>query len=146
MIFTTINRREASGFVYTNVPSSRTRRRIGAGMSALAILLLLFDTVTEFQGSSQSLEASVEQGYPESVIPIIGIILLVCVIAYAVPGTSVLGAILLTGYLGGAVATQLQAGKPLLTHTLFPVYIGLLLWAGLLLREDRLRALVPLRR
>jgi DoxX-like family len=115
-------------------------------MSALAILFLLIDAVTEFMGTSQSIVASVRPEYPGSLVPIIGIILLLCVIAYAVPSTSVLGAILLTAYLGGAMATQLRAGNPLLTRTLFPVYIGLLLWGGLLLREDRLRALVPLRR
>jgi hypothetical protein len=67
-------------------------------------------------------------------------------VAYAVPATSLTGAILLTGYLGGAVATQLRVGNPLFTHMLFPIYLGALIWGGLLLREERLRALVPLRR
>jgi hypothetical protein len=73
-------------------------------------------------------------------------ILLVCLILYVVPRTSVLGAVLLTGYLGGAVATQLRVGSPLLSTTLFPIYVGVLVWGGLMLREDRLRALFPLRR
>jgi hypothetical protein len=132
--------------VYANVPNSRTRRRTGAIMSGLAILFLLFDALTKVMGASQSVEASVQLGYPASAVPVIGIILLVCVIAYAVPATSVTGAILLTGYLGGAVATQLRVGNPLFTHTLFPIYLGVLIWGGLLLREERLRALVPLRR
>jgi hypothetical protein len=132
--------------VYANVPNTRTRRRAGAIMSSLAILFLLFDALTKVMGASQSVDASVQLGYPASLVPVIGIILLVCVIAYAVPATSITGAILLTGYLGGAAATQLRVENPLLTHTLFPVYLGALIWGGLLLREERLRALVPLRR
>jgi hypothetical protein len=75
-----------------------------------------------------------------------GIVLLACVILYVIPQTSVLGAILLTGYLGGAVATHVRVGDPLLTHTLFPVYVGVLIWLGLYLRDGPLRALVPLRK
>ena len=71
---------------------------------------------------------------------------LVCLVLYLVPRTSVLGALLMTGYLGGAVATHVRISSPLLTHTLFPVYVALLLWGGLYFREPRLRALVPLRR
>jgi len=71
--------------------------------------------------------------------------LLVCVIIYVIPQTSVLGAIVLTGYLGGAVATHVRVGDPLFSHILFPTYIALLLWGGLFLREQRLRALLPLR-
>jgi hypothetical protein len=74
----------------------------------------------------------------------IGIILLICTVAYAIPRTSILGAILLTGYLGGAVATQLRAGNPLF-ETIFPIIFGVLIWAGVFLRDDRLRALVPFR-
>jgi DoxX-like family len=146
MVFTTINRRETSGFVYANVPTSKARRRAGAVMSAVAILFLLFDGLTKVMGASQSAEASVQLGFPAGLVPITGIILLIFVVAYAVPSTSVLGAILLTGYLGGAVATQLRVGNPLLTHTLFPIYVAVLMWGGLYLREERLRALVPLRR
>jgi hypothetical protein len=132
--------------VYANVPNSRTQRRLGAIMSGLGILFLLFDGIGKVMRASQAMQASAQLGYPEGAVPAIGIILLLCVVAYAVPSTSVLGAILLTGYLGGGVATQLRAGNPLLTHTLFPVYVGALIWGGLLLREERLRALVPLRR
>ena len=73
------------------------------------------------------------------------IVVLVCVILYVVPRTAVLGAILLTGYLGGAVATHLRVGDPLFSHTLSPVYFAVLLWGGLYLRDERLRALIPLR-
>ena len=137
MVFTTINKREATGFVYANVPSSRARRRTGAVVSGLAIALLLFDSVGRLIQGAQVIEGSA---------PVIGVIMLACVIAYLVPRTSVLGAILLTGYLGGAVALRLANGSPLLTDTLLPVYVGALVWGGLILREERLHALVPLRR
>jgi hypothetical protein len=132
--------------VYANVPSSRARRRIGAIMAGIAILFLLFDAVGKLVLIPQVVEGSVQLGYPESSVRVIGIILLTCVLLYLVPRTSVFGAILLTGFLGGAVATHFRVGSPLLTHTLFPVYLGALVWGGLLLREDRLRSLLPLRR
>jgi hypothetical protein len=75
----------------------------------------------------------------------IGLLELVCLVLYVIPRTSVLGAILLTGYLGGAVATHVRVGSPMLTHVLFPIYVAALVWGGLFLREARLRALVPLR-
>jgi DoxX-like family len=77
-------------------------------------------------------KATVELGYPESVIMGLGIVLLVCVILYVVPRTAVLGAILLTGYLGGAIATHVRVGNPLFSHVLFPVYLGVLIWGGLI--------------
>jgi hypothetical protein len=137
MVFTTINRREATGFVYANIPSSRARRRTGAVMSGLSIALLLFDSIGKLVAGAQVIEGTA---------PVIGVILLSCVMLYLVPRTSVLGAILLTGYLGGNMALRLVNGSPLLTDTLFPVYVGALLWGGLILREERLHALVPLRR
>ena len=84
--------------------------------------------------------------YPESVIVVIGVIELVCLVLYATPRTAVLGAILSTGYLGGAIATHVRINSPLFTHTLFPIYVAALIWGGIFLREHRLRALVPLRR
>jgi hypothetical protein len=75
----------------------------------------------------------------------LGATLLLCVLAYVFPRTSVLGAVLLTGYLGGAVATHVRIGNPMATHVLFPVYVAIMLWVGLYLREPRLRALLPLR-
>jgi hypothetical protein len=82
-------------------------------------------------------------GYPVDLAVTLGIIELICLITYVIPRTSVLGAILLTGYLGGAVAIQLRIGAPLFSTALFPIYIGILVWEGLYLRDDRLRALVP---
>ncbi len=84
-------------------------------------------------------------GYSTSLAAVIGILLLACTAVYAIPRTAVLGAILLTGYLGGAIASNLRIGEPLFSHVLFPVYVALLIWGGLYLREDRLRTLVPLR-
>ncbi len=116
----------------------------GRIISALVVLFLLFDGVTKVMKVTPVLQASAKLGYPESLIPVIGIILLVCTALYVIPRTSILGAILLTGYLGGATASQVRIGSPLF-ETLFPVIFGVLIWAGIFLREDRLRALIPLR-
>jgi hypothetical protein len=93
-----------------------------------------------------AVQATVELGYPAHLVAVIGVIQLVCLVLYLVPPTSVLGAVLLTGYLGGAIATHVRLGSPLASHTLFPIYVALLVWGGLYLREPRLRALLPLRR
>jgi len=127
-------------------PTWKARPRAGTIMTGIAILFLLVDSIGKLIPLAPVVEGSLQLGYPESTIRVIGIILMICVIAYAVPRTSVLGAILLTGYLGGAVATHLRVGSPPLTHTLFPIYVGVLIWGGLMLREDRLKGLVPLRR
>jgi hypothetical protein len=127
-------------------PTWKARSRAGTIMTGIAILFLLVDSIGKLIPLAPVVEGSLQLGYPESTIRVIGIILMICVIAYAVPRTSVLGAILLTGYLGGAVATHLRVGSPPLTHTLFPIYVGVLIWGGLMLRENRLKGLVPLRR
>jgi len=90
-------------------------------------------------------KATVQLGFSENVIFPLGITVLICTILYAVPRTAILGAILLTGYLGGAVATHVRSGDPLFSHILAPVYFAVILWIGLYLREPRLGALVPLR-
>jgi hypothetical protein len=115
-------------------------------VSGLPVLFLLFDALGKFVKPAAVVEGTVALGYSEGVILPLGVILLICTVLYLVPRTSVLGAILLTGYLGGAVATHVRVGNPLLTHTLFPVYLGVLIWLGLYLRDAGLRALVPLRR
>jgi hypothetical protein len=117
----------------------------GRIMSALPALFLVMDGVMKLAKPDFVVKATVQLGYPESVIFGLGIVVLVCVILYVVPRTAVLGAILLTGYLGGAVATHLRVGDPLFSHTLSPVYFAVLLWGGLYLRDERLRALIPLR-
>ena len=126
-------------------PVSKGRLWAGRIMSALPVLFLLMDGVMKLVKPEFVVKATVQLGYPESVIFGLGIVVLVCVILYVVPRTAVLGAILLTGYLGGAVATHLRVGDPLFSHSLFPVYFAVLLWGGLYLREERLRALIPLR-
>ena len=123
-----------------------TRPWAGWVMSALPAAFLLLDAAMKFVKPEPVLKGTVELGYPESVILPLGVVLLASTLLYLIPQTAVLGAILLTGYLGGAVATHVRVGHPLLTHTLFPVYFGALLWGGLLLRDRRLRELLPLRR
>ena len=118
----------------------------GRIMSGLAILFLLFDGGIKLDMPIPVVQSFAKLGYPVSLAPGIGILELACTIIYLIPPGSVLGAILLTGFLGGAITSHLRVGDPWFTHTLFPVYIGLLLWGGLFLREDRLRALVPVRR
>ncbi len=114
-------------------------------LSALPALFLLLDAVGKLIKPRAVIEGTVELGYEESVIVPLGIVLLICTVIYIIPRTAVLGAILLTGYLGGAVATHVRVGGPLFSHKLFPVYLGIMIWLGLYLRDRRLRALVPLR-
>ena len=127
------------------VPVPRTRLWAGHVISGLAVLFLLFDAVIHVMQIPPVVEASAQLGYPAGVFVPLGIVELVCLGLYVLPRTSVLGAILLTGYLGGAVAIHVRVGSPLFSHMLFPVYVGLMIWGGLYLRDERLRALVPMR-
>jgi DoxX-like family len=117
----------------------------GRILSGLAVLFLLFDATLKVLQLPVAVQGTRELGYPESVILGLGIVQLVCLVLYLVPRTSVLGAVLWTGYLGGAVATHVRIGHPLFSHVLFPVYVAALLWAGLWLRDERLRAVFPMR-
>ena len=128
-----------------NTITKTKRPWAGYIVSGLPALLLLADALGKFVKPAPVVEGTKHLGYSESVILPLGIILLVSTVLYLVPKTAVLGAILLTGYLGGAVATHARVGSPLPTHTLFPIYIGILIWLGLYLRDRRLRELVPLR-
>jgi hypothetical protein len=119
--------------------------RTGRILSGLVVLFLMFDSLGKFLKPVQVVEAFARLGFPMNISLAIGTILLACTILYAIPRTSILGAVLLTGYLGGAVASQLRIGEPLFSHVLFPVYFGILLWIGLYLREDRLREFIGLR-
>ena len=127
--------------------TGNTKKRILAGgiLSGLPVLFLLVDGALKVANAAIVVEGTAELGYPESVIAGIGVTLLACTILYAIPRTSILGTILLTGYLGGAVATHVRVGNPLFSHVLFPVYVGVMIWGGLCLREERLRALFALR-
>ena len=122
--------------------------RIWAGwiISGLTAAFMLFDAAGKFTKPKQVVDAFAHIGWPIQLSSAVGTILLACTVLYVVPQTSVLGAILLTGYLGGAVATNLRLASPLLTHTLFPVYFGVLSWVGLWLRQPRLEAVFPLLR
>jgi len=125
-------------------PNSKTALWAGRIISGLPALFLLVDAIMKLVKPVPVVEATVKLGYPESVIVPLGIVLLVCTVLYLIPLTSVLGAILLTGYLGGAVATHVRAGEGLFS-IVFPIIFGALLWLGLYLRDDRLRALLPLK-
>jgi DoxX-like family len=118
----------------------------GRALSTLLVLFLLLDAVMKFVKPAPVLQACVQLGLPLNLVSTIGASLLVCSVLYAIPRTSILGAILLTGYFGGAVLSNLRVGNPLFTNTLFPVYFGALTWLGLYLRDVRLQVLVTLRR
>src|SRR5262249_17433525 len=125
-------------------PVSKARLWAGRILSGLVVLFLLFDGGAKVMKAAPVLQASAELGIPDSAIPGIGLVLIVCAVTYAIPNTSILGAILLTGYLGAATATPVRVGGPAFP-IVFAVGFGVLVWLGLFLREDRLRALLPLR-
>ena len=123
---------------------STTNAQVWTGrvLSGIAVLFLLMDAMMKVMRIPAAVKGTTEIGYPAGVLLPLGIIQLVCLAFYLIPRTRVLGAILWTGYLGGAVATHVRMGSPLFTHVLFGVYLGVLLWAGLVLREPRLRSLL----
>lgn len=125
--------------------SAGWKPRAGVALSALAALFLLFDSSGKLLKVAPVVAGTVDLGFPESSVRALGVILALCVVTYLLPRISILGAILLTGYLGGAVATHVRVGSPLLTHVLFPVYVGAVAWGGLWLRDTRLRRLLDLR-
>ena len=129
--------------VQTSRPSN-TALWIGRIMSGLVVAFMLLDGAMKLVPLDVVVTTSEQMGIPGSLARTLGIIGLICTVLYAVPRTSVLGAILLTGYLGGAIASHLRLGDPIFTHTLFGLYLGLLAWGGLYLRDARLRALIPL--
>lgn len=126
----------------TRTASVSTRQLwIGRVLSGIAVLFLLFDSVIKLIVIQPVVDSFEHLGYPVSLSRGIGTLELLCLLVYLIPRTSSFGAVLLTGYLGGAVATHVRAESPLFSHILFPVYIGILLWGGLYLRDARLRAL-----
>ncbi len=116
----------------------------GRTLSALAVLFLTFDAIGKLARPEAVVTGTTSLGYPESVILPLGLLQVVLLILYLLPRTSVLGALLWTGYLGGAVATHVRLLNPLFSHVLFPVYVALLLWGGLWLRDRRVREILPL--
>jgi hypothetical protein len=116
----------------------------GRLISGIAVIFLVFDGVTKLIRVPQVVEATAQLGFPQSSLPAMGILLLACTLLYVTPRTTVLGAILLTGYLGGATAANVRVSHPLF-ETVFPVIFAVLIWAGTVLRDGRLRILIPLR-
>jgi DoxX-like family len=127
---------------------SNPARITGRIMSGLVIVFLLFDGAIKLVPWTVVTEGMDRMGFgaSEQLARSLGIITIVCTLLYSVPPTSILGAILLTGYLGGAIASHVRVGSPLFTHTLFGLYLGLMVWGGLYLRDGNLRALLPFRR
>jgi len=123
------------------------RYRTGWILSSLAILFLVMDSTMKLLALNVVLDSGAALGFSGvDTARGLGIVLILCTILYAVPRTAVLGAILLTGYLGGAVATHVRVGNPLFSHVLFGVYLGVIVWAGIYLRDARLRLLIPVRK
>jgi uncharacterized membrane protein len=120
----------------------------GRILTTLTVLFLIMDIAFKFIRPipPQVLQSITQLGLQPGLLTVIGVLLLVCTVLYVIPATSVLGAVLLTGYLGGAISLQMRVGNPLFGYVLFPVYVGALMWAGLCLRESRLHALLPLRK
>ena len=123
--------------------ASKARRRAGIALSALPATFLVFDSLIKLALIPAVVEGTERLGFPVATARPLGLILLTCVLCYLWPRTAVLGAVLLTGYLGGAIAAHVRVGDPLFSHTLFPIYVALLLWGGLYLRDARVRALAP---
>jgi len=117
----------------------------GRVLTALPVLFLAFDVTIKLMKIQPVVDSFTQLGIPVELARVVGTVELICLVLYCIPRTAVLGAMLLTGYLGGAVLTHLRIGSPLVSHTLFPIYIGIMLWGALWLRDSRVRALVPLR-
>jgi hypothetical protein len=130
------------GSTIESLSVSKGRLRTGYALSGLAILFLLFDCGIKVVKAAPAVEGTVQLGYPENLVVVIGVIELLCLILYALPRTAVAGAILLTGFLGGAIASQLRIGAPLFSNTLFPLYVAALVWGGLFLRDRRAAAFI----
>src|SRR5580692_3495055 len=138
---------EAMPAIAVTAPVSKPARWMGSILSGLVILFMLFDGAIKLVPWPIVTETMDRMGYgsSERLARSLGAISLVCTVLYAVPPTSILGAILLTGYLGGAMASHVRIGSPLFSHLLFGFYLGVMAWGGLWLRDRKLRALMPLR-
>lgn len=141
----------ASSIGTSPAPAVESVAAIGSGkkalwtgriLSGLAVLFLGFDAVFKLTSAEAAASASAQLGWSASAILQLGIIELLCLAVYLVPRTAILGAVLWTGYLGGAIATHVRVENPLFTHTLFPIYVAVFLWGGLYLRDRRVGALI----
>ena len=132
--------------ILPTAPASGAALWTGRILSGLVVVFLLFDGAIKVVEMDVVKQTLAELGYPTDIAFGLGVLTLAIGVLYAIPRTSVLGAILLTGLLGGAMATHLRVGSPVFSHLLFGLYIGLMAWGGLFLRDERLRAMLPLRR
>lgn len=126
--------------------TGKTRRVAGHVLTGFAGLFLLLDGLMKLIQPREVVTATLQLGYPQPTIAWIGVVLILSTIAYLLPRTSWLGAVLLTGYLGGAVASHVRIGSPFFSHVLFPVYVALMVWGGLALRDARVSVLLGVRR
>ncbi len=124
--------------------ATRSRKALWTGriLSGLAVLFLTFDAAMKLLALKPAVEGTTQLGYPASSLLVIGLLEIACLAVYLIPRTAVIGAVLWTGYLGGALASHLRLGDPLFTHVLFPTYVAALLWGGLWLRDRRVGALL----
>jgi hypothetical protein len=131
----------------TAQPISISKKSIWTGriLSGLITAFLLFDAVIHLLKPAPVVEAFAKLHLPLSLAVDLGIVELLCLALYVIPRTSILGAVLLTGYLGGAVAIQMTTSDSLFGEILFPVYVGVIVWGGIYLRNERLRTLIPFR-
>ncbi|WP_296738663.1 DoxX family protein [Mesorhizobium sp.] len=129
-------------------PASKGALWTGRVLSAVVVLFMIFDGVIKLPPLDIVTQTMAQLGWPADIgtARLLGIVGLVSTALYALPRTSVLGAILLTGYMGGAISTHVRIGNPLFSHTLFGAYLGVMLWGGLYLRDPRVRALIPFAR
>ena len=127
-------------------PTSKKLLWTGRILSGLAVLFLLFDCIGKLMQVPEFVKGTEQLGYSEAVVPWLGVILLTCLVLYCIPRTAVWGALFLTGYLGGAIATHVRVDNPLFSHILFPIYVALFVWGGLCLRDVRLKDLFLLKR
>ena len=124
------------------VRRSATSRWAGRILTGLSVLFLAFDAAIKLFPNEAAITGTTALGYQPHHLPIIGAIALACLVLYVIPRTAPLGAILWTGYFGGAIATHLRVDNPLFSHILFPIYVAAFIWGGLYLRDERVRALL----
>ena len=129
----------------THRPAKSRTQKVGIGISALVIAFLLFDAFGKLAAVPQVKEGTQDLGFPVGQALIMGIVLAACVVVYAIPRTAVLGALGITAYLGGAVTANMRVEAPLLTHILFAVYLGVLMWVGLVMRRPELLKVAGIR-
>jgi hypothetical protein len=143
-----VPKEKAMSTIAEAAPVSRPALWLGRVLSGLVIVFMLFDGAIKLVPWPVVTETMDRIGYgsSETLARTLGVITMACTLLYAIPPTSIVGAILLTGYLGGAMASHLRIGSPLLSHTLFGLYLGLMVWGGLWLRDRNLRTLIPFRR